>query len=303
VGGRKWQVECIPSLEFVSEERTWYPAGVFPLSFAFTGLVVGYLLLFKGRARKIEHLVEERTAKLKQAQLQLIQAEKMESVGRLAAGVAHEVKNPLAIIQLGIDFLKQTMKGGEESAEVIEEMEDAVRRADTVIKGLVDFSRSDKLSMEQNDLNTVLEESLRMVSHELSTHKIALEKHLADDLPAVQMDRNKIQQVFINLFMNAIQAMVQDGTLSVKTLLAQGEDGKKRIKVVIEDTGPGIPDEKLNKIFDPFFTTKPTGKGTGLGLSVVRNIIELHNAEISVQNRETGGASFVITFPTKGAKE
>jgi len=148
--------------------------------------------------------------------LKLIQTAKLESIGRLAAGVAHEVKNPLAVIQLGIDYLNQTAKAtaNRDCIETIQEMDDAVRRADAVIKGLLDFSRSEQLSLSLLDLNSVIEESLLLVKHELTRNHISLEKHLADPLPQVELDRNKIKQVFINVFMNAIHAMGNNGDMS-----------------------------------------------------------------------------------------
>lgn len=287
---REWHLRIVPTLEFIREHRSWYPFGIFPIGLLFTALVAGYFRLVMGQREKVERLVEERTAQLKETQLQLIQAEKLESVGRLAAGVAHEVKNPLAIIQLGLDFLKPSAEG--EAAEVVDEMDEAVGRADKVVKGLVDFSRSDKLDMERQDLNDVVEAALRMVKHELQARKISLHDKLAAGLPLLLLDKGKIEQVLINLCMNAAQAMDSKGELNVETSRI-GEE----VLLLVKDTGPGIPADKLDKIFDPFFTTKAVGKGTGLGLSVVRNIIELHNAAIAVQNRPQGGASFTIRFP------
>lgn len=297
VGGRTWGIQCAPTEEFIADRRIWYPISAVPVILLFTGIAAGLVLVLSGRKAKVERLVAERTAELKEAQLQLIQAAKLESVGRLAAGVAHEVKNPLAIIQLGVDYLVQAEKDREDCMEVVREMDDAVRRADIVVKGLVDFSRSEKLEMEKQDLNAVVEEALRMVHHEMMKNNITLEKDLAQGMPPLDLDRDKLQQVFINLFMNAIQAMGKNGSLYVRTYR---ED--RGIRAVVEDTGPGIPEEKLDKVFDPFFTTKPVGQGTGLGLSVTRNIVELHNAKIRIRNREKGGARFEIDFSIGGDK-
>jgi signal transduction histidine kinase len=155
-------------------------------------------------------------------------------------------------------------------------------------------------------LNSVIEESLLLVKHEITRNHISLEKHLAEPLPQVELDRNKIKQVFINIFMNAIHAMGNNGDLSVRTFTSQpavaGDAGRTSaggsVVVEIDDTGTGIPDDKLDKLFDPFFTTKPVGTGTGLGLSVSRNIIELHRATIKIANRKgIRGASVTISFP------
>ena len=250
---------------------------------------------------------------LKSAQLQLIHAEKLESIGRLAAGVAHEVKNPLAVIQLGIDYLSQTFKGNKDVTETVGDMDDAVKRADTVIKGLLEFSRPTELEIKTLNLNTVLEESSLLVKYELSKNNISLDKQLKNDLPDIKLDRNKMKQVFINIFMNAIHAMGKDGTLTVKTSSSQlpkdlynlhckntkhFKVGDRVVIVTIEDTGTGIPEDKIDKLFEPFFTTKPTGIGTGLGLSVTRSIIDLHKATINIMNRKAGGASVSIIFKT-----
>ncbi len=275
---------------------------------AFSGLISKYLNEQIDRLKETHQHLLRAHEELKSAQMQLIQTAKLESIGRLAAGVAHEVKNPLAVIQLGVDYLTRTTKdtGDRDSIETIQEMADAVRRADVVVKGLLDFSRSEQLGLALLDLNSVIEESLLLVRHELAKHQISLEKNLAGQLPQVELDRNKIKQVLINVFMNAIQAMGNNGTLSVKTFITrptgaeaagQSPAGEK-VVVLVEDTGTGIPEDKLDKLFDPFFTTKPVGTGTGLGLSVSRNIIELHRATIKIANRkEVRGAAVSIAFP------
>jgi len=246
---------------------------------------------------------------LKETQLQLIQAEKLESVGRLAAGVAHEVKNPLAIIQLDVDYLTNTLTDKDETIPIIlKDINNAVKKADSVIKGLLNFSASRTFLSEIEEFNFVVEQSLSLVKHELDRSHIHLVKELGEDLPPVRLDRNKIEQVFVNVLMNAIQAMPKGGTLTVKTYIKQFNEGghprghgepdklADRLRVgdtvvvaEVEDTGTGIPENQLSKVFDPFFTTKPTGKGTGLGLTVTSKIMELHGGTIDIRNRKEGG--------------
>ena len=179
-------------------------------------------LLFSWVNRQLERLRETHAAlvqtheELKAAQMRLIQNAKLESVGRLAAGVAHEVKNPLAVIQLGVDYLTNNAKGDKALEETVQDMQDAITRADSVIKGLLDFSRSEQLAMAPGDLNAVVEESLLLVKHEMTKNHVTVDLDLEPKLPPVALDRNKIKQVFINLFMNAIQAMGNvGGTLGV----------------------------------------------------------------------------------------
>ncbi len=250
---------------------------------------------------------------LQQAQMQLIQKAKMETVGRLAAGVAHEVKNPLAIIQLGVDFLANQLKDNRILHETVMDMEDAVQRADHVIKGLLDFSRTEQLDLKETDINTLVEDSLLLVRHELNSRHIKVERiQSADNIPGLMLDTNKLKQVFINLFMNAAHAMQEGGSITISDSLHKLSDsdlhscnvsadkpvaGDLTVMLRIADSGTGIMEEAAARLFDPFFTTKPVGSGTGLGLSVTRKILALHNALITLRNRkDSQGAEAVLFF-------
>jgi signal transduction histidine kinase len=277
-----------------------------------SGLLASWVNRQLERLRATHAALVQTYEELKAAQMSLIQNAKLESVGRLAAGVAHEVKNPLAVIQLGVDYLTNTVKGDPGLQETVQDMQDAISRADTVIKGLLDFSRSEQLTLAPGDVNAIVEETLLLVKHELTKNHVTVERDLQEKLPAVELDRNKLKQVFINLCMNAIQAMgAAGGTLGVRTRQqeltpAQAarwngspaglRAGDQAVVVDVEDTGPGIPEDKLDKLFDPFFTTKAVGSGTGLGLSVSRKIIELHGGAIRIANREPKGAAAQIIF-------
>ncbi|MCL5021821.1 MAG: ATP-binding protein [Nitrospirae bacterium] len=282
--------------------------------FLVVGVVNGFLFnSLSAHFRKLRTAHDELVQaheELRNAQFRLIQAAKLESVGRLAAGIAHEVKNPLATIQLGVDFLSKTFRDNREMREVAEDMDNAVKRADTVIKGLLDFSRAEKLDLTVTDLNGVIEDALLLVRHELEKKKITVEKNLDRTIPTAEADRGKIEQVFINLFMNAVHAMGEGGLLVVKTYAMRsgrnsaptaagkgGDRGGSLIVAEVNDSGTGIPEEKLDKVFDPFFTTKGVGQGTGLGLSVSRKILELHRASIDIRNRKEGGVSVVVMLP------
>jgi PAS domain S-box-containing protein len=249
---------------------------------------------------------------LKNAHQQLMHAERLETVGRMAAGVAHEVQNPLQILLLSLDYLSQRLPDRDEVLDgVLSEMRNATRRADTIIRGLLDFSRSDDLISKMQDLNTLINNALNQVKHALSQRRVELQTELGPDLPLLALDGMKIEQVFVNLFTNAIHAMPEGGTLAVKTQAAcltktRRNEGAREagyfyvgdtvVTVDIDDTGRGIPPEILRKIFDPFFTTKATGKGTGLGLAIVKRVIDLHNGEIEITNRPEGGAHCRLMF-------
>jgi len=248
---------------------------------------------------------------LTQAHEQLIQAEKMESVGRLASGVAHEVKNPLAMIGMGLELLARRIPEDDETGrEALERMKRGIDRAKTIIKGLVDFSSARQLERRSLAPNQVVQDSLALVDYELRKGGITVVTELAGDLPEIKMDATKIEQVIVNLLINAMHAM-GPGEIRVRSsvgkLEGRGRDqgartaghlreGDEVVLIEIEDSGPGIDPEHLGKLYDPFFTTKPTGVGTGLGLSVSRKIIELHQGNLELENREEGGARATITL-------
>lgn len=252
---------------------------------------------------------------LRVAQFQLIQAAKLESVGTLAAGVAHEVKNPLQTILMGVDYLTTRFSGSDSDVDlVLTELRDAVHRADAIVRDLLEFSAANRLTLEQANLNQVIEKSLLLVNFEMTRGRIEVVKELCPDLPLVCLDRTKIEQVMINTFVNAIQAMPGGGKLTVRTRLWTVPDqgtgtgvgprtspfrSHQQVAVIeVEDTGVGIPEEHLSKIFDPFFTTKPVGQGTGLGLPITKKIIELHSGTVEIKNRPSGGVSVSIMLKT-----
>jgi PAS domain S-box-containing protein len=247
---------------------------------------------------------------LRAVQLQLIEAEKMKTVGRLAAGVAHEVKNPLAVLKMGIDYLASLPHEDEGAGVILHEMSEAVYRADSVIRGLLDFSAPTRLELLPENLNLVIEDALRYVRTEFQG-PFKIIRELQRELPEIRVDAAKLSQIFVNLLTNAIHAMESRGTLTVRTYARQltgiGSNiadsasasfrvGETIVVAEVEDNGPGIPEEKLGKIFEPFFTTKPTGKGTGLGLSVVKTIVDLHGGTVDLRNLPDRGVRATITL-------
>jgi len=247
-------------------------------------------------------------ADLECAQQRLIRAAKMECVGTLAAGVAHEVKNPLQIILIGLDYLEA--QPGERERSVLSDMRDAVKRANSIVQELLQLSADIPFELTAGDLNAVVKRSLHLLKSELVSAGSDVVCDLAPDLPPIRMDPQKMQQVFLNLLLNAIQAMPQRGTLRITTHSGRlGEDlileggmagpfrpGDRLVLAEVEDNGPGIAPEHLGRVFDPFFTTKPVGVGTGLGLSIVKKIIDLHEGIVDCRNGARGGVVMTLAF-------
>ncbi len=265
----------------------------------------------EGSQRKLK----KSNIQLREASTQLVQAEKLKSIGQLASGIAHEVRNPLAIILHGVWDLEQTLEAGDHNTrQTLSMVRNSVIRADNIITSLLDFSRATKLKRRPEDINSILESSLNLVRAELKN--IDVLKRTEKNLPKILVDKSKLEQVFINLYLNSIQAMNESGKLTIwsyEKRLKEGvsgvgereEDyfnaGERAVIVSIGDNGTGIPEENLKKIFDLFFTTKSHDAGTGLGLAVSRNIIDMHKGLIEIESKP--GKGTIITITLKIAKE
>ena len=238
----------------------------------------------------------------KQTEEELLRSEKLVSLGQLAASVAHEVNNPLAGILVYVKlFLKkyreeklQTEKSQEQLLKVEKELERTTR----IIRNLLDFSRQSEPNMRALDINKVIDAALSLVENQINLENMSLEKQLGPNLPLVFADFDKIQQVLINIILNATQAMPEGGKLTIVTSAAEdviiGDSRKNTVRIDIKDTGVGIAKENLSKLFTPFFTTKGKGKGVGLGLSVVHGIIGKHKGKIEVESEPNVGTTFSI---------
>jgi two-component system, NtrC family, sensor kinase len=270
----------------IYKQRLHHQGRVLTLNISITPLVskagerIGRLLLFDDVTQR-ERMEE-----------QMSQTEKLTSLGLLAAGVAHEVNTPLAVISNYIQMLAKQMPDGDPRQAIIEKIVKQTFRASEIVNNLLNFSRTGAAEAADIDVNRVVEETLSLVSHPLKTSQIQVVKHLSESLPAVRGSANKLQQVFLNLFLNARDAMPGGGLLEIRT---GAHNGGVEIEVV--DTGAGIPREHINRIFDPFFTTKSNGRGTGLGLSVSYGIIKEHSGKIDVRSTPGKGTSFHVEFP------
>jgi signal transduction histidine kinase len=238
--------------------------------------------------------LNSREKALQEAQVALVQSEKMAAFGQIGAGIAHEIKNPLAGI-LGLTQL--SLRKAEQDTPLHQNLtlvEKETRRCKGVIENLLKFARQEKVSFAPTNLNSVAEDAVAIVAHQLGIHDIKIEKSLAADLPPIMGNGNQIQQVLLNLFINSQQAMEgRPGQVSVTTT----QPDQDHVQIEVRDDGPGISPELQNKIYEPFFTTKPAGKGTGLGLSVSYKIIQDHQGQIRVQSPPGEGTAFILIFP------
>ena len=229
------------------------------------------------------------------------QMEKMATVGRMAAGIAHEINNPLQMITNQAGWIGELLpeedpalvKNLDEYQKAVEQIKHHVRRAGTITHRLLGFSRKISAEKQSVQLNELLEEALSFVEREAGYNNIAIVRNFREDLPTTMTDGPQLQQVFLNLINNAIDAVGQGGRLEIATAV----DDKGRLVVEIADNGPGIRPENIKQIFDPFFTTKEPGKGTGLGLYISYDIVQKLGGTIQVTNRQSGGAVFTISLP------
>ena len=237
--------------------------------------------------------VAEREQLLQQATRQQInRSEQLASVGRLAAGVAHEINNPLTGVLAFADLLREKENMDEQDQQDLELIIRETKRVREIVRGLLDFARETPSLQGPLNVNDVLRQTLRLLGKREAFQNISIVDDLADGLPLVNGDKNQLQQVFINLTLNACEAMPKGGTLMLSTAYADS-----RVTVKVTDTGCGIKKEHLDQIFEPFFTTKPVGKGTGLGLSVSYGILQQHGGTLEVESDEGKGSTFTVTLP------
>jgi two-component system NtrC family sensor kinase len=248
--------------------------------------------------KTLEHKVDLRTEELRKAENQLFQSEKLASLGKLAAGVAHEINSPLTGVLTYSSLLFKEKKDGDPEKEDLEVIVNETNRCKKIVKGLLDFARQTEPDKAISDINEVIEKSIDLISHQASIQNINIQKKTSPDLPQIMIDKGQIQQVFINILLNAIEAMPQGGTLTVSSGVEN-----KMVAIGFADTGNGIPEENLRKIFDPFFTTKKQGRGTGLGLSVSYGIIERHRGRLEVKSQVGKGTTFTIKLPIEVSTE
>ncbi len=246
----------------------------------------------------LEERVEQKTRELSGAQEEMLRVERMASIGKLAAVVAHEINNPLAGILTYCKLLKKRLsreaEPNVENVSMLDLMESESRRCGEIVKNLMTFARPTSMNMEPSNLNAVIDRCVRLVQHQLTLKGVELHLDLFQDLPAVRCDPGQIEQVILALVMNAIDALPNGGNLS---LASRTSANFESVQMEVRDDGVGMPREVLGKMFEPFFTTKEHGRGLGLGLAISRNIVDRHGGRIDVVSEPSHGTTFTITLP------
>jgi signal transduction histidine kinase/CheY-like chemotaxis protein len=243
-------------------------------------------------SEELEHKVEERTRELRAAQERLLQSEKLASIGQLAAGVAHEINNPMGVILGFAQGILKTLPADDSLRKPLTTIEKESLRCKRIVQNLLDFARHSEPATQPTNINELIDASCELVEHQTSLQNVELLKGYDPALPLIMADPSQLQQVFINTILNAYQAMPDGGTLHITTRTVGSE-----LQVIFTDTGKGISPENIQNIFDPFFTTKEVGEGTGLGLSVSYGIVKAHGGDIEVESQVGKGTTFVIKLP------
>jgi two-component system NtrC family sensor kinase len=253
----------------------------------------------------LEKRVEEATAELRAAQDGMIQAEKLASLGKLAAVVAHEINNPLSGVLTYAKLLRKWIERGDgalheaEMRDALQLIESETRRCGEIVRNLLTFARVTPMNVTEVDVNSVIKQCIKLVEHKLQLGNINPDLQLAEDLPAVRGDTGQVEQLLLALIMNAIEAMPHEGNLRIVT--SAPDEGN--VVITVEDDGIGIPPALLPRLFDPFVTTKEDGKGTGLGLAICRSIIDRHRGKIEVKSEVRRGTAFTIRLPAAAVVE
>jgi PAS domain S-box-containing protein len=231
---------------------------------------------------------------LEEAHLQLVESERIASIGKMAAGVAHEINNPLSGILIYAEMLRESLQGNAQHLRDLQEIIDQTLRCKNIVSELLEFSRQSVGKITSFGLKDLINKTLNLIVNQAFFQNITVTKDIEPEIPRMVGDFGQLQQVFTNLFINAADAMDGKGRLEIK---ARFESERNQFVIMVSDTGPGIPEALREKIFEIFFTTKPAGKGTGLGLTITKNIIKLHGGDVRIECPPEGGTTFIIELP------
>lgn len=247
----------------------------------------------KGELATLGHSFNTMVETLERTQNELVHKEKLASMGQLAAGVAHEINNPLGTIMLYAETLQREAVEDGAKQEDFKMILDATHRCKRIVADLLNFAREQEMLTQESNLHDILEQAIKSVSSQPSFERVRISRCFDPDLPLIHADPAQLVQVFVNLLNNAADAMTEGGGITITTRFSKGQT----VEIEISDTGRGITKENLGKLFTPFYTTKPLGKGTGLGLSIVYGIIKMHRGQIQVSSQIGNGTIFTVTLP------
>jgi len=249
----------------------------------------------RGELAQLADAFNRMVERLHDTQQRLLHKEKLASMGQLAAGVAHEINNPLGTVQLFSSAVLKSLPEGDPRRDDLKMIQSETDRCKVIVGSLLNFARQQEGLAEETDLNALIDQAVEAVAHQPSFAHVSIERRYAEDMPRIQADPSQLQQVFVNLMNNAADAMEGKGTITISTRPVNA----KSVEVDVADTGCGIPEEDLSRLFTPFYTTKPPGKGTGLGLSIVYGIVKMHRGQITASSCVGRGSSFKVTLPLR----
>ncbi len=265
-------------------------------------MIVGLVMIYGIFTQTLINSRKTALDEKERTQKQLIQAEKLAALGIVAAGIAHEVKNPLAIIIQGVDYLKSSTGSDKILIDVVNRINNSAFRADSIIKGLLSFTRQMPIQTEQVEIKPVIEETLSFIEHQLKLKHIRLVKQFSTDLPKVTIDINQIKQVFLNILLNSIDAMREGGTITISAEAMGSVPEERHLQIIFADTGCGIPADAIEKVFDPFYTTKDSSRSAGLGLSITKGIIDKHHGTVRIESEPDKGTRVIVELPASNPR-
>lgn len=248
--------------------------------------------------RDLEKRIQERTEAFVRHEKQMAHADRLASIGQLSSGIAHEINNPLGVIQ---GYTQLLLRNETEDTQRRKDLQVILKHAQNckaIVEDLLNFARRSKPEMADVDIHEVIEDALVFIRHRYKMQDILIKKDFAREIPRIRMDEKKVRQVLVNLVMNAGHAVEKEGTITITTRFC---DKERQLSVAVADNGYGIEQKDLTRIFDPFFTTKPTGEGTGLGLAVSYGIVKSHGGDIRVESRIGEGSVFTVLLPVAAA--
>ena len=248
-------------------------------------------------SRSIQNLikdVDDSQIELEKSQKHLVEAEKMALVGKLAAGMAHSIRNPFTSVKMRLFSLNRSLELNTAQDEDYKVISEEIRHIDTIVQNFLEFSRPPRLNMQKISPSAVVDSTVQLLAHRLKSYKVAITTNRYKMLPEIQIDPDQLKEVFVNLVINACEAMENGGDIVIAEEEVTSENGKRFVVIKVTDDGPGVPKALHDKILEPFFTTKE--EGTGLGLSIVKRIIEEHNGRLDLISEEGAGTTFIITL-------